>query len=288
MSIMFCTLSIRAQQVASFPYPEIPAYISDPQMRLSFMLNHFWDNYHFADTSQTNRKLAEQGIADYLNLLPHVTDSAVQCRAVDILVQRAFADTLSGNCFEQLLEHYLGNPASPLRNDTLYALILQRITIAIPQGDARRERYSHQQRMLSMNAVGTTTTDFIYVSRTGARDRLSNISSPYTLLVFSDPDCAHCREAMPRIVSTPALQDSRLRVLLVYPDSDTALWRRTKHTLPSNWTDAYSPNGEVMHSPLYNLPSLPSLYLLDADKRVLIKDGSLEDIVERIGKKADP
>jgi len=284
MGGMLCARPMRAQGAVSFPYPEIPVSISEPQMRLSYLLNHFWDNFLFADTSQTNRKLAEQGMADYLNLLPHVEDSASQCSAVDVFVRQAFADAFRSEAFENLLEHYLGNPASPLRNDGLYALLLRRIAMTLPEGDARLERYRQHQRLLSMNAPGTTATDFIYVTRAGARGRLSDISSPYTLLVFSDPDCARCRENMPQLMASKALKDGRVRVLVVYPDADTSLWRQAKPDLPSNWTDACSPEGEVMHRPLYHLPRLPALYLLDAEKHVLVKDGSLEEVVERIGK----
>ena len=67
MGGMLCARPMRAQGAVSFPYPEIPVSISEPRMRLSYLLNHFWDNFLFADTSQTNRKLAEQGMADYLN-----------------------------------------------------------------------------------------------------------------------------------------------------------------------------------------------------------------------------
>lgn len=284
MGGVLCARPMRAQGAVSFPYPEIPVSISEPQMRLSYLLNHFWDNFLFADTSQTNRKLAEQGIADYLNLLPHVEDSASQCSAVDVFVRQAFADASRSEAFENLLEHYLGNPASPLRNDGLYALLLRRIAMTLPEGDARLERYRQHQRLLSMNAPGKTATDFIYVTRGGARGRLSDLSSPYTLLVFSDPDCARCRENMPQLVASKALRDGRVRVLVVYPDADTSLWRQAKPDLPPNWTDAYSPEGEVMHRPLYHLPRLPALYLLDAEKHVLVKDGSLEEVVERIGK----
>ena len=284
MGGVLCARPMRAQGAVSFPYPEIPVSISEPQMRLSYLLNHFWDNFLFADTSQTNRKLAEQGIADYLNLLPHVEDSASQCSAVDVFVRQAFADASRSEAFENLLEHYLGNPASPLRNDGLYALLLRRIAMTLPEGDARLERYRLHQRLLSMNAPGETATDFIYVTRGGARGRLSDLSSPYTLLVFSDPDCARCRENMPQLMASKALRDGRVRVLVVYPDADTSLWRQAKPDLPPQWTDAYSPEGEVMHRPLYHLPRLPALYLLDAEKHVLVKDGSLEEVVERIGK----
>ena len=156
MGGMLCARPMRAQGAVSFPYPEIPVSISEPRMRLSYLLNHFWDNFLFADTSQTNRKLAEQGMADYLNLLPHVEDSASQCSAVDVFVRQAFADASRSEAFENLLEHYLGNPASPLRNDGLYALLLRRIAMTLPEGDARLERYRQHQRLLSMYAPGTT------------------------------------------------------------------------------------------------------------------------------------
>ena len=279
---MCCAPSLRAQ--VSFPYPEIPASLDEPQMRMAYMLNHFWDHYSFADTTQANCKVGEQGIVDFINLLPHATDSVVSRRAVDDFVRKAFADAQGGEFFEQLVEHYLANPGSPLRNEDLYITFLHSLTNVLPHEDVRVERYSRQLRMLTMNRKDTPATDFPYITREGVQGSLYDISSPYTLLIFSDPDCTHCRATLPELIASAELQDSRLHVLLVYPDADVTRWQREPHTLPANWTDVRSPEGEVLHQPLYYLPSLPSLYLLNQDKCVLVKDGTLEEVVKYLNK----
>ena len=125
--------------------------------------------------------------------------------------------------------------------------------------------------------------DFEYIDRQGRRHRLYDIESPLTLIVFSDPECEHCHEIMPRIISNATLQsDPRLTVLNIYPDDNRKAWEQDVKTLPANWREGRSPEGEVMKKQIYALPALPALYLLDSQKRVLVKDGTLELVVERM------
>ena len=276
IAAVWSPLPSRAQ--VPFPYPEIPASMEDGQTRLAYVLDHFWDAYSFADTTTVNRQLGEQGMADYLNLLPHAEDPAVQQRAVRDFVGRAFATGADANYFEELLDRYLAHSGSPQRNEELYVLFLQRMADALPGDDVRAERFRQQVRLLTMNRKGEQATDFRYVTRTGEHHHLTEVSAPYTLLVFSDPDCHHCRATLPGLIASETLRDSRLRVLLVYPDDDAARWERETRELPPNWSDVRSPEGEVLHRPLYHLPSLPALYLLDSDKRILVKDGTLEEV----------
>ena len=78
------------------------------------------------------------------------------------------------------------------------------------------------------------------------------------LLVFYDPDCDHCAEMLPKIKANQDLQNNAFRLKTVYIDT--------------------SQNPEAMDA--FYLPSLPALYLLDLHKKVLVKDGSLEKVVE--------
>ena len=59
---------------------------------------------------------------------------------------------------------------------------------------------------------------------------------------------------------------------MVYPDDNLQAWKAQKRTVPNGWVDAYSPNGEITGRMLYYIPAMPSLYLLDAEKRVILKD----------------
>lgn len=268
-----------------FPYPAIPDVLQDEQARLGFMLEHFWTQYHFDDLSQTNRDVAEQGFADFINLMQYA-DSTTCSRAAQVLADSMTVSEQRLRHFDGLIDHYLGNPNSPLRNDVTYAHLLHALTRRLPDGDATRGRLAFRLQLVERNQPGTPATDFEYVDREGHRHRLYDIESALTLIVFSDPECEHCHELMPRIIGSPTLlNDKRLTVLNIYPDDNRQAWEADAKALPANWREGRSPEGEIMHKQLYALPAMPSLYLLDSQKRVLIKDGTLEQVEKMINEK---
>ena len=76
----------------------------------------------------------------------------------------------------------------------------------------------------------------------------------------------------------PALQDARVKVLAVYPYDDTELWKQKTLQTPGNWIDARGADGESLES-LYFIQATPSLYLLDSQKRVLLKDAPPQAVI---------
>ena len=45
---------------------------------------------------------------------------------------------------------------------------------------------------------------------------------------------------------------------------------------PDNWYNGYDPDYVIREDILYNVRAIPSLYLLDKDKKVLMKDAPQE------------
>ena len=95
------------------------------------------------------------------------------------------------------------------------------------------------------------------------------------LLFFYDADCPNCRRTLARMKQddqlSQAVADGRLTVLAIYAEEDQERWKSTLSSLPEGWlvgSDRYT----VQEQALYDLKALPSLYLLDADKNVLVKD----------------
>ena len=247
--MLTCPFGGWAQEI-SFPYPDIPGTLTTDEAKLGYMLEHFWSKYHFSDSSQTNQKVGEQGFVDFINLMAYA-DSVTCAKAA-----KAFADSIVFseqrlNYFEDLARHYLENPQSPLHNEMVYSHLLRALPVT-----SQRQFLICQ---LSLNQQGRLSADFSFVDAKGKKQRLYGIQSPLTLLVFYDPLCEHCQEQMPQIQGESVLQKtSGLKVVYV----DTNL------------------NPDVMKD--YYLPVLPSLYLLDAHKRVIVKNGSLQQIVNRL------
>lgn len=54
----------------TFPFPQIPALLTDAEQRKEYLLKHYWDNFDFSDTLLVNnRSVSEQGWVNQLGLL---------------------------------------------------------------------------------------------------------------------------------------------------------------------------------------------------------------------------
>ena len=71
-----------------------------------------------------------------------------------------------------------------------------------------------------------------------------------------------------------------LTILAIYVDQDYELWQREASKLPESWSVAIERKGEINDKQLYILEASPTLYLLDKDKRVLLKDAMYEQLLE--------
>ena len=83
------------------------------------------------------------------------------------------------------------------------------------------------------------------------------------------------------------IERGRLKILALYPDEDLTEWRNYRDHIPASWINAYDAGCLVRENGTYDLTAIPSLYLLDSDKRVLVKDSTdvpyIEEVIDRRG-----
>ena len=54
--------------------------------------------------------------------------------------------------------------------------------------------------------------------------------------------------------------------------------RSRRDVIPSGWINGYDKELTVLDRELYDLKAMPTLYLLDKDKKVLLKDAPVEQV----------
>ena len=217
------------------PLPEVPALLTAPEERAAYVLEHFWDGMDFRDTLRSRDRLfMEQCFVNFLSLFPHALPQSLPS-PVGRLLQRAAVDSVAFRLVNSLAEHYLDDPNSPMRNEEHYILFLE--------------------ALLSLHGT----------------------PAPRRLLLFYDPACSHCAEILDALQESPALTRliaaGELAVLAAYTEGDRRLWDETKAALPQEWTVGID-NSRIVERELYSLPARRDIYLLDKDKRVLLKDSS--------------
>jgi thioredoxin-related protein len=111
--------------------------------------------------------------------------------------------------------------------------------------------------------------------------------APLLLLIFNNPDCSLCHRTEEEIEGDSTIQrmirQGRMRVLAITPDADFEEWER--HHYPHNWMVGFDREKAIYGQRLYDIQRLPCMYLLDKDKRVLLKEANYERLRKFIEKK---
>ena len=68
------------------------------------------------------------------------------------------------------------------------------------------------------------------------------------------------------------IADGTMAVLNIYIDEDLEAWRSYMPIYPENWYNGFDPDFVIRGETLYNVRAIPSLYLLDRNKTVIMKD----------------
>lgn len=279
-----------------FPQVSVPAMVTDPAEAASYYAEHFWDGFtdtsrlYFCDSAIVNGVRTadvEQAYANYLAFLDIVyLDEAV--KSVGNLFAQVSAvekkDT-SSNVFEEitrLTQLYLYDPNSPYRNEDLYFPFVSGLSRSRFVPESSKTAYGYDARMCSLNRVGTRAADFVFSDKDGKSYSLYGIEAEYTILFFSNPGCAACKEIIDALNADErvrkSISDGTLAVLNIYIDEDLAGWYKYMPVYPDDWYNGYDPNLVIRNDVLYNVRAIPSLYLLDRDKVVMMKDAPQEKL----------
>lgn len=275
---------------ASFPFPEIPAMLTQPEERKAYLLEHYWDRFNFADTTLVNnREVTEQGFVNQISLLADgATPEKVIRESLKNWCSRFMPEAQARQVMMQLADDYLYNPNSPFYNEGLYGVYLETMLEVLPEEDARRSSFDFKLRLLRRNKVGDKATDFSYYLPDGQKKSLVATSTRGNrlLLVFYDPECDSCHEVLREMTADASLAEAvkagRVTVLAVYTEGNQEAWRKGLADMPEGWIIG-TDRQKVKEEALYDLKAMPSLYLLDGQKRVLLKDAPLGQIREVLG-----
>jgi len=242
----------------------------------------YWDNFDFQDTlALRNPEIGEQTLVDFITALKKFPDT-ISAKAVKHMLSKAKRSPASFRYFTQQYDHYLYDPNSPLRNDTYYQPVLEFLLDSCLLNETDKYRYNSLLKLVRKNQTGTVAADFEFQLSRGKKRSLYDISAPFTLLFFYEPGCPHCEEAIEQFETTPGFQrlvkNGKLNVLAIYAMGDQNIWKAYQPHIPAGWTNGLDRNMRVLNHGLYEIRASPTLYLLDKDKVVLLKDTDLRQV----------
>jgi thioredoxin-related protein len=286
-----------ARRTVAFPDTEVPGMITSPDERVEYLLNHFWDGFFslptgVCDSATVNgvRKDELEGKFGVFSTLLWSAPPKTASDAVTALFRKAetaeIRDT-SSNVFDTFTEYarkYFYDPNSPVRNEEFYLPYVKGLSVSPAVPEDMKPAYGYEAEMCSLNRIGEKAADFEFTDLQGRKHRLYDTKADYILLFFSNPGCPNCKEITEMIESsgrTRELEDSgRLAVVNIYIDLEVDKWKEYASEYPKEWISGYDHKYLIRTDQIYNVRAIPSLYLLDGEKRVILKDAPQDKVFE--------
>lgn len=276
------------QTSRAFPRVEAPVMLETMDERMEYIVLHFWDA--FAKVDHPTDSLAIGGVpkADvesqmgvFASLLQQVPIPVGQ-KAMKALYANLEKAPGMFDPMAEIARKYFWDPNSPVRSEALYLPFVKALSSSPLVKDDLKSAYAWDARLCALNLPGNTAADFRFVDTSGRTRTLHSLKAEYVLLIFGNPDCTACKDLVQNMSSVPeiaALEASgRLKVVDIYIDQDIDLWKKRAAAYPQNWINGYDPDYVIRQDLIYDVRAIPSIYLLDKDKTVLLKDAP-ENIV---------
>lgn len=245
----------------------------------SLILN-YWNNFDFKNYNKVSQApLGEQALVDFINLFPKAKPWNIG-GAIDSLILHSSVNKKSQSYFEDLLERYLYNVNSPQYNERYYSIVLEKFMHSLHIENDKKNKYRIIYKLINRNNVGDIATDFNYYSK--KESSLHQLNANYLILYFYAPDCSSCQQSFQTLKNNPnilAFINAKARTLAIYAEGNKQLWEGYAQNIPKEWINGVDLNQNIIKKGLYDLKATPTLYLLDSNKRVLLKDVSLAELI---------
>ncbi len=276
----FLSVFLTSLKEVEFPKINLPQDVANrdslTQVYSYYWYRKHWDmHYNFADKRLLFTPFVIQKVDDYLDKsVPQIADSvAEECIRI---IEKARPDSVA---FRYWVSHLYNkvNDSKIMGMDGALVRIADRYYLS---GEAKWttkkfiDDLREQVDGIRYTLVGLKAKDLKMPSVTGEWFKLSEVSAPYTLLVFWEPSCGHCKKEIPELKEKvwEPYKKYGIKIFAVYCQVEREEWEKfiEEHQL-EEWMNVYDPYGRSGFRKYYNIKSTPQIFVLDKDKTIIAK-----------------
>jgi len=267
----------------------IPAVYSTKEARETYIANHFWDVMDFADSSYLNDKLSlDVHYSSYINNLRKFPANLAKTSLEKFTISVLKANKPLKEYLLEIIEKSLYDPNSGLRNESFYITVLKTIISNEEFDPTLKERYKEQLQLALKNNPGEIANDFKYTTIKGRQTNLHSLPKKYTLVMFYEPNCPACEASLEYFSDNTVIASKSFNMLAVYTGDNLDEWKKSAKNFKPYWIVAHDNDMAITMERLYDRRPSPSFYLLDKNRKVILKDALTQDVIYEISKILQP
>lgn len=277
---------------ASIEMPQPPAeYYNNRMLYIKYYVEHFFDNFPWNDPRIFNTPVGDNKIKEFCNIIYQLDDPTLDTFVV-AYIEKSHINNDSFYKFFDRVESILGSNVSPYKVEHTYIKMLQNALTYKNLEENHQRRWTRELQTINKNLDGSILPDFNIVMSNGDTTSFHKIESEYMILYLQHPTCPTCHEVRNRMANYPVLNTAiakgRIKVLTVYFEDDAKVWSNfvTSRNANPNWLHSWNYDQSIEDQQLFDTRTIPFMFLVDKDKKVIRKDilvNEIEDYIKKLG-----
>lgn len=266
--------------------------------------NHYWDEFDFTDSRMVRTPIYHSKLDRFFNkIIVQNPDSIIH--EADIII----AKTKSDSDMFKFTVHYITNNFEKSKimgmESVFIHMGLKYYTheLATWLDSAQIEKIRERAKVMEPLQIGKKAINLSLMDTSGHWQNFYSLKTDYTILVFWDTECGHCKKEIPQLVQYyKTIKDQSVSVFTVNQNNEDS-WKKfikennmdfvnvgvpvevytdqnkVNEYVLSGKTDVKSLNFHIT----YDIFSTPQIYLLDKNKTIIAKKldiGLLKQVLE--------
>lgn len=283
ISISLAFFTVNAQEVIEieplFEYPTAPQELPTLEEKSDYLVEHFWDQMDFKSKSTVDQNALNDAFRVFsVPLRWSAKDKAVA--ATDKLIQSISKNPVLLLQFTKAAEENIYGPRAEVWVDEVYLKFLTALVKNKKVPAARKKKYEDQLKVLSNTTIGSKAPEFSFENVNGDKANYFPMATS-TIIIFGNPKDTDWRITRLRMESNAALTDAvakgKVNILFIVPDKMDG-WKNEVVNYSSKWTVGC---GEDLKK-IYDLRTMPSVYLISNEGNILLKNTPLETAISKV------
>jgi thiol-disulfide isomerase/thioredoxin len=270
------------------PASKHPGGKYDSTFAYRYFKSHYWDGVNFYDerVARTPASLFDERLDKYYNTLVYPSADSV-IRELDwMLGYASISEEMTRFLLVKFINRYLNQKY--MWEDAVFVHLYQKYfsqkeySWLTAQG---KKTITDRAYSLMQNIMGNAAENISLPDSTGKVINLYGDTAKFTIVCFWDPTCSHCQETLPILDSMYQAKWKAAGVKIFAIAKETSGTKKdwlsfiNEHHL-QDWTNVYYSRADEKkrvdanipgYSQLYDVQTLPTVYLLDKDKKIVAK-----------------
>ena len=275
--------------------PMLPSGKKDTTFAYRYYKAHFFDNIDFSDDRLLRTPIFHTKLKQYMDKLTAQIPDSINV-AADYLATKS---KVNPEVFKYIIYWltYTYESSNIMGMDAVFVHMVEKYyqtKQAFWIDSTQLYKITNRAFTLKPLLLGKKAPAITMIDTTGQYISLYDVKAKYTVLIFWDHACGHCKKEIPKLAELyKKIKDKGVEVYAIETEDKPDEWKKFIRENKLNWINVSEPDQyrRAVTKKIYDIYSTPVIYLLDEHKMIKAKRidteqlGNFIDVLEKEKKK---